>query len=197
MSYKAPFCSFYALFCTFLVLRSSKGAKHGCASLRLKRTVFARPKTSMISVNPVILSDIFRVLRMLRGEITPEISVNSWLINDLRSTKVYVRNYKLFLQNEPKFRKVKLNVNKVLTRNYDQMDTWSIRITKPIKANKSQLKPIKPNLSCRSLWRSRIKPKLKKAKMNVTSYITKGYENKSNWAICENEPKQTQFKSNL
>jgi hypothetical protein len=33
--------------------------------------------------------------------------------------------------------------------------------------------------------------------MNVTSYITKEYENKSNWAICENEPnsnpKQTQF----
>jgi hypothetical protein len=30
--------------------------------------------------------------------------------------------------------------------------------------------------------------------MNVTSIITKGYENISNWAICENEPKQSQNK---
>jgi len=31
--------------------------------------------------------------------------------------------------------------------------------------------------------------------MNVTAAITKEYENKSNWAICENKPKQTQFLS--
>ena len=31
-----------------------------------------------------------------------------------------------FLTNKPNFRKVKLNVNKVLTKNYVQMDTWSI-----------------------------------------------------------------------
>jgi hypothetical protein len=50
----------------------------------------------------------------------------------------------LFMQNKANFRKVKLNVNKVLTRNYDRMDTWSIRKTKPIQ---SQLKPIKANQS--------------------------------------------------
>jgi hypothetical protein len=33
----------------------------------------------------------------------------------------------LFMQNKPKFKKVKSNVNKVLTRNYEQLDTWSIR----------------------------------------------------------------------
>ncbi len=33
-----------------------------------------------------------------------------------------------------------MNVNKVITRDYVQMDTWSIRKTKPIQ---SQLKPIK------------------------------------------------------
>ena len=32
----------------------------------------------------------------------------------------------LFLQNEPKFRKVKFNVTKVLTKDYDKIDTWSI-----------------------------------------------------------------------
>jgi hypothetical protein len=129
-AYKAPF---YVSFCTF------------CASLLLTRTVFTRPKTSIISVNPVILSNIFRVLRVLRGEKIREISVNPWLINDLRSTKDYVRKNKLFMQNNANFQKVKLNVNKVITRNYDQMDTWSIRTTKPIKANKTQLKPIKAN----------------------------------------------------
>ncbi len=35
------------------------------------------------------------------------------------------------MQNEPKFRKVKLNVTKVLTKDYDQMDTWSIRKNEP------------------------------------------------------------------
>ena len=42
--------------------------------------------------------------------------------------------------------------------------------------------------------RTQNEPKLKKAKMNVTSIITKGYENKSNWAICENEPKTNPIK---
>ncbi len=46
------------------------------------------------------------------------------------------------MQNKANFQKVKLNVNKVLTRGYDQMDTWSIRKTKPIQR---QLKPIKAN----------------------------------------------------
>jgi hypothetical protein len=57
---------------------------------------------------------------------------NLRLINDLRSTKVYVRKNKLFMQNKANFKKVKLNVSPVNTKNYDQMDTWSIRITKPI-----------------------------------------------------------------
>ncbi|MHC4283882.1 MAG: hypothetical protein ACYSWZ_13045, partial [Planctomycetota bacterium] len=65
----------------------------------------------------------------------------------ISSTKEQVRKNKLFLQNKAKFRKVKLNVNNVLIRDYDQMDTWSIRTTKPIKANQSQLKPIKANKS--------------------------------------------------
>ena len=64
--------------------------------------------------------------------------LNPWLINELRSTKDYVRKNKLFMQNKPNFQKVKYDVNVVLTKDYDQMDTWSIRITKPIKANKSQ-----------------------------------------------------------
>ena len=71
---------------------------------------------------------------------------NPWLINDLRSTKDYVRKNKLFMQNKANFQKVKLNVNKVLTKNYVQMDTWSIGKTKPIKANSKPIKcQNKPN----------------------------------------------------
>jgi hypothetical protein len=81
------------------------------------------------------------------------------------------------MQNKANFRKVKLNVNEVLTRNYDQLDTWSIRKTKPIQSQlkpiQSQSKPIKANKMPKQ---SQLKPICKKAKMNVTSIITKAYE---------------------
>jgi hypothetical protein len=64
-------------------------------------------------------------------EICGENPCNPRLINDLRSTKVYVRKNNLFMQNKANFQKVKLNVNEVLTRGYDQMDTWSIRKNEP------------------------------------------------------------------
>ncbi len=57
----------------------------------------------------------------------------------IRSTKDYVRNYKLFMQNKANFRKSQMNVNNVLTKDYDKKDTWLSGKTKPIQ---SQLKPI-------------------------------------------------------
>jgi len=54
------------------------------------------------------------------------------------------------MQNKANFQKVKLNVTEVLTRGYQQMDTWSIRKTKPIQSQskpiQSQLKPIQSQL---------------------------------------------------
>jgi len=102
------------------------------------------------------------------------------LINDLclyicRASSTNVMSalqIELFLQNKAKFRKVKLNVTKVLVMDYEQMDTWSIRKkqsqtnpnkakTNPILANKTPIRTqFKPNLSCRSLWRSRNKTNL-------------------------------------
>jgi len=100
----------------------------------------SRPKTS---VNPVILS--------ISSSCPSCPSCASWLqnpfnqrnlcprylrlINDLclyicRATSTNVMSalqIHLFLQNKAKFRKVKLNVNKVLTKDYEQLDTWSIR----------------------------------------------------------------------
>jgi hypothetical protein len=125
-----------------------------CALLRLTGTVFTRLQ---IKVRPKGLHSfafyilIFNFPPCLCGEKIREISVNPWLINDLRSTKAYVRKNILFMQNKANFRKVKFDVNQVLTTDYVQMDTWSIRKTKPIQSQskpiQSQLKPIKANQS--------------------------------------------------
>jgi len=49
----------------------------------------------------------------------------------------------LFMQNKAKFRKSQMNVNNVLTRDYEKKTLGERGKTKPIKANQSQLKPIK------------------------------------------------------
>jgi hypothetical protein len=65
---------------------------------------------------------------------------------------------KLFMQNKAKFRKSQMNVNTVITKDYEK------RTLGELGKKQSQTKPNKA--------------KSKKAKMNVTSYITVGYENK-------------------
>ncbi len=94
---------------------------------------------------------------------------NPRLIKDLRANKtLYIcrdkitdvmsaLQIKLFMQNEPKFRKVKFNVNKVLTRDYVQLDTWSIRKNEP-KTNpkRTQTNPILAN---KTTIRTQFKPK--------------------------------------
>jgi hypothetical protein len=50
------------------------------------------------------------------------------------------------MQNEPNFQKVKYNVIQVLTKDYDQMDTWSIRKNEPkTKPNEPKTNPILAN----------------------------------------------------
>jgi hypothetical protein len=46
---------------------------------------------------------------------------------------------RLFMQNKPNFRKSQMNVNKVLTKDYEQMDTWSSGKNKP-KQSQFQIK---------------------------------------------------------
>ncbi len=126
---KTLFWSFYVSFCTF------------CASLRLIRPVFTRPKTSIISVNPVILSissPCFCTFCAFLWLINPFNQRNLRLINDLRSTKAYVRKNNLFMQNKAKFRKVKLNVYKVLTKDYDKKTLGGVGKN---KAKQTQTKP--------------------------------------------------------
>ncbi len=49
---------------------------------------------------------------------------------------------RLFMQNKANFRKSQMNVNKVLTEDYEEKTLGQRGKTKPIKANQSQLKPI-------------------------------------------------------
>jgi hypothetical protein len=97
---------------------------HLLSYLRAYKAPFSSPYS-------LILTPYSLFLRALRGEKSVKICVNPWLINDLRSTKVYVRKNNLFMQNEANFQKVKFNVNNVLTKDYEQMDTWSIRKNEP------------------------------------------------------------------
>ncbi len=93
---------------------------------------------------------------------------SSLLTNELRLRILTYEIIKLFLQNEPNFRKGQVSVTALLRRKYDKMDTWSIGKNEP-KTN--------PN-----------EPNSKKVKMNVSRVLTMDYENIPNWAICENEP---------
>jgi len=59
----------------------------------------------------------------------------------------------LFMQNEPNFPDALMNVNKVLTKDYEK------RTLGKRGKNEPKTNPNEPNLSLRSLWQSRIKPK--------------------------------------
>jgi hypothetical protein len=56
---------------------------------------------------------------------------NPRLINDLQLRKITYEKINLFLQNEPNFTKSQVNVSIFITREYVQMDTWSIRKNEP------------------------------------------------------------------
>ncbi len=130
-----------------------------------KKHLFSRPLTphpqSLTPRPSSLLPYPFSLLRS-RMLYSFAFSLTSYGIS---STKEQVRKNKLFLQNEPKSQKVKFNVNKVLTKDYDQMDTWSIG------KKQSQTNPNKAKSCPPSVWRI-------KAKMNVTAALTKEYENK-------------------
>ncbi|MGB2809691.1 MAG: hypothetical protein WBC22_18255 [Sedimentisphaerales bacterium] len=89
------------------------------------------------------------------------IRVIPWLTKDLRVSKALYNcrdtstnvmsalQISPFCSNKPNFRKSQMNVNNVLTTDYDKKDTWSIGKNKPntnpiqsqFKPNQSQYKP--------------------------------------------------------
>jgi len=52
------------------------------------------------------------------------------------------------MQNEPKFQKSQVNVSKVLTKEYEKMDTWSSGKNEPkTNPNEPKANPILPAIS--------------------------------------------------
>ena len=138
-----------------------------CQKANIKRpkngSYFAEPAINRMGRNTFyILSCGFAFFTLIFAFSSRPLPPDPW---PLTSTKEYVRKNKLFLQNKANFQKVKLNVNEVLTKDYEQMDTWSSGKNKansnPIQTQfKANTNPIQtqsnPILSRRSLWRSRI-----------------------------------------
>ncbi len=79
--------------------KASLCVKSSLLEQSLSRTP-SRPKTSIISVNPVILSNLSSCSSCASWLKNPFNPRNLRLINDLRSTKVYVRKNNLFMQNK-------------------------------------------------------------------------------------------------
>ncbi len=67
---------------------------------------------------------------MIQSKTNNHLSLIIWLgaLYSCRETFTDVMSalqIRLFMQNKPKFRKSQMNVNKVLTKDYEIMDTWS------------------------------------------------------------------------
>ena len=60
--------------------------------------------------------------------------------------------------------------------------------TRPL--NKQPILPKLPTIYCLFMQN---KPNFRKSQMNLSVYLEKAYENKSNWTLGENKPNQTQF----
>jgi len=94
----------------------------------------SRSKTSVISVISVAknLCNLLLKICVICGKNLR----NPWLINDLRPCKALYNcrdastsiedslQIAPFMQNEPNFRKSQMNVNKVLSKDYENKDTW-------------------------------------------------------------------------
>ena len=73
-----------------------------------------------------------------------------------------------FMQNKPNFKDAQMNVNSLITTDYENKSNWTLGQNKP------NSNPIKPNF--------------KKAKMNINSIITKDYRKNDCLASRKNKP---------
>jgi len=74
----------------------------------------------------------------------------------------------LFMQNKPNFRKSQMNVNSLITIDYENKSNWTLGENKP------NSNPIKPNL--------------RKAKMDVNLYFIEDYRKKDDFLVRINKP---------
>ena len=87
------------------------------------------------------------------------------------------------MQNKANFTKSQMNVNKVLSMDYENKTLGGNG------KNKANSKPNEPKTNP-------IKANLLNAQMNVNKVITEEYEKMSNWVLYENEPNSNPIKAN-
>jgi len=111
----------------------------------------SRPKTSIISVNPVILSNLSSCLGVFVAknpcnQRNPRLKILFVPVHGIFTTVERALQISLFMQNEPNFRKSQMNINKVLTRDYEKRTLGESGKNEPnTNPKRSQLKPIKAN----------------------------------------------------
>ena len=135
-----------------------------CVFLWLTITILSRLKTSMPSVTnkQFVKIRVNSWLNFLCALVPlwlkkPRNLRNPQLIKDLRLRKITYEKIKLFLQNKAKFQKSQMNVTFFITREYEQMDTWSSGKNKAnSKPNKPKTNPILAN---KTPIRTQFKPK--------------------------------------
>ena len=93
-----------------------------------------------------------------------------------QSTKDFVRNFNLFMQNEPKFQKPKITINYCPQRTYKDFAFSKLLENEP--------------------KRTQNEPKLKNPKINLFHYLKRTYNIFRDFALSKNKPKQTQNKPN-
>jgi len=87
---------------------------------------------------------------------------------------------RLFMQNEPNFRKSQMNVSYYIRMDYEKWTLGERGKNEPKTNPKRTQNEPKTNPN---------EPKFKKAKMNVNKVLLKDYENIANCEPCKNEPK--------
>jgi hypothetical protein len=84
-----------------------------------------------------------------------------------------------------------INVCAVLTRDYENKSNWTLG------GNKPNSKPIKANFTRNKANSKPNKANSQKAAMFVTTFLTKEYENISNWTLFENKANTNPNKANF
>jgi hypothetical protein len=112
-------------------------------------------------------------------EIVSDFDIRISNLQSTHSTKDYVRNYQLFLQNKPKVKYAQINVTPFITSKYVKMDTWLSGKNKP---------KTKPK-------QTQTKPNSRTPKMSLNPYPTTAYIKKTANRRNQNKPKQSQFQT--
>ncbi len=154
MTNKAPFCAFLWLTLTVLGRLKIKVRPKGLHNFAFYILIFAFSFQSL-TPNP---SSLIPAQPLISLHASTYVPVRH--LYNCRDTFTYVMSalqIRLFMQNKAKFKKVKSNVTDLLIRNYEQMDTWSIRKKQSqYKANtnpiQTQTNPISEPKSCRRLY---------------------------------------------